>query len=192
MVGATERETFGIFYGWWRGDPLPSLEEPDGFEADRLADDQPTPVVETLDPAETADLRRQGHRLYVARIGPEIVACGWAATKSASIGELGVQMRIAPNERYLWGFVTLPDWRGQGIYPALIQAMLRQEAYAGRFWIGHDIGNDASASGILKAGFVPVGEAYRDAGGSLRYARSGDDERARAAQALLGMPGEDE
>ncbi len=94
---------------------------------------------------------------------------------------------IAPNERYLWGFVTLPDWRGQGIYPTIIQAMLRQEADAERFWIGHNFGNDASASGILKAGFVPVGEAYRSRDGSLRYARSGNDERARAAQALLAM-----
>ena len=188
MAGAAERDTFGIFYGWWRGDPLPPLETPDGFAADRLTDEQATPVVETLDPAEADTLRQQGHRLYLARIGAEIVAYGWAATKSASIGELGVEMQIAPNERYLWGFVTLPDWRGQGIYPALLQAMLRMEADAGRFWIGHDIGNDASASGILKAGFVPVGEAYRSEDGSLRYARSGDDERARAAQALLGMP----
>ena len=107
---------------------------------------------------------------------------------AASIGELGVEMRIAPNERYLWGLVTLPDWRGQGIYPVLIQAMLRQEADADRFWIGHDVGNDASARGILKAGFVPVGEAYRDADGTLRYARHRDDERARAAQVLLEMP----
>jgi GNAT superfamily N-acetyltransferase len=165
---------------------------PAGLAAERLNDEQPTPVVETLDPAEAAALRQQGHRLYVVRIGSEIVAYGWAATTTASIGELGVEMRIAPNERYLWGFVTLPDWRGQGIYPALIQVMLRTEADVDRFWIGHDIGNDASASGILKAGFVSVGEAYRGCDGSLRYARSGDDARARAAQALLGMPGEDD
>ncbi|HYI13974.1 MAG TPA: GNAT family N-acetyltransferase [Thermomicrobiales bacterium] len=188
MTGAAERETFGIFYGWWRGDPLPTLAMPDGVVASRLGNEQQAPVVETLDPAEAAILRQQGHRLYVALIGSEIVAYGWAATTTASIGELGVEMRIASNERYLWGFVTLPNWRGQGIYPALIQAMLRQEADADRFWIGHDVGNDASASGILKAGFVPVGEAYRNGDGSLRYARSGDDERSRAAQALLEMP----
>ena len=188
MAGPVERDTFGIFYGWWRGDPLPPLETPAGLVTTWLSDDQPTPTVETLDPAESEDLRQQGHRLYVALFCAEIVAYGWAATTTASIGELGVEMRIAPNERYLWGFVTLPEWRGRGIYPALIQAMLRQETDADHFWIGHDAGNDASSSGILKAGFVPVGEAYRDAEGSLRYARSGDDGRALAAQALLGMP----
>jgi RimJ/RimL family protein N-acetyltransferase len=188
VTRAAERETFGIFYGWWRGDPLPTLAMPDGVVAGRLGDEHPTPVVDTLDSAEAATLRQQGHRLYLARVNREIVAYGWAATKTASIGELGVEMRSAPNERYLWGFVTLPAWRGQGIYSALIQVMLRQEADADRFWIGHDVGNDASARGILKAGFVPVGEAYRSGDGSLRYARSGDDERSRAAQALLGMP----
>jgi GNAT superfamily N-acetyltransferase len=188
MPDAAERDRFGIFYGWWRGDPLPTIETPDGLTIERLDDEQSTPAIEALDPTEADGLRQQGHRVYLARIGDDIVAHGWAATTTASIGELGVEMRIAPNERYLWGFVTLPDWRGQGIYPALIQAMLRQEADADRFWIGHDVGNDASASGILKAGFVRVGEAYRSSGGSLRYARSGDDERARAAQALLGMP----
>jgi GNAT superfamily N-acetyltransferase len=186
--GPAERDTFGIFYGWWRGDPLPQLVEPAGLATGRLVNDQPTPVVETLNPADADALRQRGHRLYLARIGAEIVAYGWAATKTASIGELGVEMRIAPNERYLWGFVTLPDWRGRGIYPALIQAILRHEADADRFWIGHDVGNGASASGILKAGFVPVGEAYQGEDGILRYARSGDDERARAAQALLRMP----
>jgi GNAT superfamily N-acetyltransferase len=190
--GPAARETFGIFYGWWRGDPLPTLETPAGLTTERLDDEHPTPVVETLAADDADTLRQQRHRLYVARIGAKIVAYGWAATKTASIGELGVEMRIAPNERYLWGFVTLSDWRGQGIYPALIQSMLRQEADTDRFWIGHDVGNAASASGILKAGFVPVGEAYRSGDGGLRYARSGDDERARAAQALLGMPGEDE
>lgn len=188
MARSPGHEPFGIFYGWWRGDSLPPLEWPTGLTTERLDNEQPAPAVETLDPAEAATLRGEGHRLYIARIGTAIVGYGWAATATASIGELGVEMRLAPDERYLWGFVTLPAWRGRGIYPALIQAMLRREADAVHFWIGHDVGNDASARGILKAGFTPVGEAYRDADGALRYARSGDDERARAAQNLLGMP----
>ncbi|MGH9176090.1 MAG: GNAT family N-acetyltransferase, partial [Vicinamibacterales bacterium] len=91
----------------------------------------------------------------------------------------------------LWGFVTVPAWRGQGIYSALLQAILCGEA-ADRFWIGHDIGNTASARGILKAGFTSVGAAVQCADGVLRYRRASDDERSRAAQALLGMPGLDE
>lgn len=188
MADDSARDPFGIFYGWWRGDPLPPLEPTGGLTIERLDDEQTTPDIETLDPSEASSLRQQQHRLYVARIGGEGVGYGWAATRTASIGELGVAMRLAHGERYLWGFTTLSAWRGRGIYPSLIRAMLMTEASSDRFWIGHDIGNAASARGILKAGFSPVGEAYRGPDGVLHYARSGDNERARAAQALLGLP----
>jgi hypothetical protein len=181
-------EPFGNFYCWQRGDPLPLVEPPAGLKIERAADASPLPRVLDFDPSEVEELRRDGHRLYVGRIQNRIVGHGWVATRTASIGELGVEMRLAVDERYLWGFVTIPDWRGRNVYPALLQAILSQED-ADRFWIGHDVGNTASASGILKAGFVPVGTAYLGRDGVLRYARAGDDERARAAQALLGMPG---
>src|SRR5688500_19003134 len=96
------REPFGIFYGWWRGDPLPPLALPAGLTTERLTDEQPTRIVETLDPSGAMTLRHDGHRLYIARIDDEVVGYGWAATATASIGELGVEMRLAPNERYLW------------------------------------------------------------------------------------------
>lgn len=181
------RETFGIFYGWWRGDALPEIVRPADLAIERLDDERSIPAIDALDPVDAANLLQQGHRLYVARIDGRVVGHGWAATQTAAIGELSVVMRLGPNERYLWGFATHLDWRGQGIYPALIQTILRREV-ADRFWIGHDAGNESSASGILRAGFVPVGEAYRGRDGALRYARYGDDERARAGQALLGMP----
>ncbi|MDQ3548407.1 MAG: GNAT family N-acetyltransferase [Chloroflexota bacterium] len=184
MDAGPERRRFGICYGWWRGDAIPSLQQPAGLMIERLDGGQPIPAIDTLDPAEAGALRREGYRLYVARLGAEVVGYGWAATKTATIGELGVEMRLAPNDRYLWGFVTLSRWRGRGIYPALIQAMLAGEADADRCWIGHDVGNDASARGILKAGFAPVGEAFQGADDVLRYARSGDDERARDAGRL--------
>jgi RimJ/RimL family protein N-acetyltransferase len=181
-------EPVGIFYGWWRGDRLPDITSPAGLLIERLDDEQTTPAVPTLDPGEAATWRAQGHRLYIARIGAEITGHGWAATKTASIGEIGVAMQLAPNERYLWGFVTEPTWRGQSIYPAIIQAILRDETNADRFWIGHDADNHPSARGVLKAGFTPVGAAYGGDDGVLRYERYGDDDRAKSAQVLLGMP----
>ncbi|HEX5167236.1 MAG TPA: GNAT family N-acetyltransferase [Thermomicrobiales bacterium] len=178
-------EPVGIFYGWWRGDELPDITPPAGLLIERLDDPPSSP---TLDSAEAATLRAEGHRLYVARIDTAITGHGWAATRTASIGEVGARMQLARNERYLWGFVTSPEWRGQNIYPALIQAILRREADADRFWIGHDADNHPSARGVLKAGFTPVGAAYVGDDGVLHYARYGEDERERAAQALLGMP----
>jgi GNAT superfamily N-acetyltransferase len=188
VAGPARRTTFGIFYGWWRGDPLPAIEQPAGLTIERPADDRPLPLARGLDPDTVATERAAGHRLYIATIDGEVAGWGWVATQVATIGELGVRMRLAPDERYLWGFETLPEWRGRGIYTALLGAILRDDQTASRFWIGHNAGNTPSARGILAAGFTPVGEAYEDANGALHYARYGDDERARAAETLLGMP----
>jgi len=188
MSGQAERETFGIFYGWWRGDPLPPLDPAPGVTTARIGTTEPAPAADGLDADEVATLRQQGHRLYVARIDGAVAGWGWVATQTASIGELGVEMHLTSGERYLWGFETIPAWRGRGVYTTLLRAILHDDHDADRIWIGHNAGNDPSAKGILAAGFTPVGEAYRGADGTLRYARYGDDERAKAAEALLGMP----
>jgi GNAT superfamily N-acetyltransferase len=110
------------------------------------------------------------------------------------IGELGIKLQLASGERYLWDFVTLPDFRGQGIYAGMLQAILATEADAQRFWIGHDFGNVASARGILKAGFQPVNALYREADGRfVLYAypevegRPTVLERAAAGAVVLGL-----
>jgi GNAT superfamily N-acetyltransferase len=188
VADPARQNTFGIFYGWWRGDPLPALEDLAGLTIERLKDDRPPPLTRGLAPNTVATEQAAGHQLYVATIAGEVVGWGWVATRTAAIGELGVRMHLAPDERYLWGFETLPEWRGRGIYTALLQTILREDQTANHFWIGHNAGNAPSARGILAAGFTPVGEAFEDPSGALHYARYGDDERARAAEALLGMP----
>ncbi len=177
----------GILYAWWRGDPLPALLPVPGLEIG--PSDDPTPVVGASG-ATLASLRRRlerGHRLYLARLGDDVVGWGWAATREGAVGELGLAFAIPPRGRYLWDFVTLPAWRGRGIYPRVIQAMLEEED-ADRFWIGHDLENVASGRGILRAGFRPVGEVYALPGGGLALAPVGPLERARAGADLFGIP----
>jgi hypothetical protein len=123
------------------------------------------------------------------------VAYGWSAHRSAVIGELGITLRLSDGERYLWDFVTLPEWRGRGIYAGMLQAIPAQEADAHRFWIGHDFDNRASARGILKAGFQPVNALYRTAEGRfVLYAypevegRPAVLKRAAAGAEVLGLP----
>jgi GNAT superfamily N-acetyltransferase len=141
-------------------------------------------------------LHRQddGHQPYLARLGGVSVAYGWSAHRAAVIGELGIKLQLAAGERYLWDFVTLPDFRGQGIYAGMLQAILATEADAQRLWIGHDFGNVASARGILKAGFQPVNALYREADGRfVLYAypevegRPTVLERAAAGAVVLGL-----
>jgi hypothetical protein len=88
------------------------------------------------------------------------VAYGWVAAGEASIGELTISFGMAAQDRYLWDFQTLPQWRGLRIYPRLLQGIMRHAALEdGRFWIINAPENVASAKGIGKAGFRVVGAA---------------------------------
>jgi hypothetical protein len=89
-------------------------------------------------------------------------AFGWVATQAAEIGEVHASFRIEPGERYLWNFVTLASHRGLGIYPRLLDAIVRSESEAELFWIAYAPENRASGSGIAKAGFMTVAELSFD------------------------------
>jgi RimJ/RimL family protein N-acetyltransferase len=84
--------------------------------------------------------------------------------------------------------VTAESWRGRGIYPHLLQTILRHDAADGsRYWIGHEPGNKASARGMRKAGFRRVGDAYRIPDGRLVLVPVGPIERARVGAGVLGI-----
>lgn len=180
-------EPFGLFYAWWRGDPLPDVARPDGMEVEFAGADHDLAEVSGISLADLQTRRREGHRPYLARIGGEIVGWGWMATAGFAIGELGITAALPSGNRYLWDFVTLPEWRGQGIYSALIQAILHDEADADRFWVGHDAPNVASGRGIVKAGFRKVGEVYVVEGAAV-YVPTGPGDRAREAASILSLP----
>jgi hypothetical protein len=113
-----------------------------------------------------------GHRAYVASIDGVDAAFGWVATRHARIGELGIAFDVPAGERYLWNFVTLPERRGLGVYPRLLDAIVRAESdEAERFWIIWAPENRASGAGIDKAGFVEVAQLSFDEAG--RPATSG-------------------
>jgi hypothetical protein len=128
-----------------------------------------------------------GHRAYVARLGGTAAAWGWVATRTADIGELGSAFRIPDGERYLWNFVTLASHRGMGIYPRLVDAIVRVEsADAERFWIARAPENHASGSGIRRAGFATVAELSFDAAGRPAVRATVEGGGALAAR-LLGI-----
>ena len=107
-----------------------------------------------------------GHRAYVATWNGAPAAWGWVATRTAEIGELGSMFTIPAGERYLWNFVTATAYRGMGIYPRLLDAIVRAEsAEADRFWIAYAPENHASGVGITKAGFAALAELSFDASG---------------------------
>jgi len=177
-----------VFSAWWRSDPAAGMAHLPGFEAQLAGDYQLVAQLARLDLGEVLARVGGGHRPYIARLGGAPVAYGWAASRRASIGELGLDFAIPAGNCYLWDFATLPAWRGLGIYPRLIQAILaREAAQADRFWIGHVRENSASGHGILKAGFREAGATNCSDGRAMTFAAAVASERAAACAALLGL-----
>lgn len=179
----------GLFYAWWRGDALPNLPEPAELmiELDPAADE--VRRINGLSDSQIAERVERGNRAVLGRIRGEAAAIGWSCAGQVEIGELGLDFELPSNNRYVWDFVTLPEWRGRGIYPALLRAFIEHEADVERFWVGHDLDNVASSRGILKAGFQPVGEVYAVEGaGPIFVAEGSAAARAAEAAELLGIP----
>lgn len=177
----------GPWYAWWPGDPLPALPPLPGLVVAPADDDPALAALARIGVEDVATIRRAGNQPYLACLAGEPVACGWSTGSAVEIGEIGLAFTLPPGERYLWGFATTPQRRGRGIYPRLLQAILRHEAATtARYWIGHTPENQASARGILKAGFHRVGNVYRLATGRFVLVPSGPIDRARVGAKLLG------
>ena len=171
-----------------RDDPRPELTPLPAFESHHVWD---ASFMAALQDRPLADIERRmdaGHRAYVAWLHEEPAAWGWVATRSAEIGELAATFTLPAGERYLWNFVTLASFRGLGIYPRLVDAIVRAEAReAERFWMAYAPENHASGSGIRKSGFTILAELSFDAAGrpAVRPIVPG---AARIASRLLGLP----
>lgn len=91
---------------------------------------------------------------YVAFYKRNPAAFGWSAAGKAFIGELNHEMVLPIGHKYLWNFRTVEEFRGKGIYPQLLQYIIRKESDSTEcFWILHSPENTSSEKGIIKAGF---------------------------------------
>jgi GNAT superfamily N-acetyltransferase len=137
---------------------------------------------------EIAERFDDGHRAYVALLNGEPAAFGWVAVQAARIGELEASFAVPSGDRYLWNFVTLAAHRGKGIYPRLLDAIVREESRdAERFWVAYAPENHASGAGIRKAGFATVAELSFDATGkpAIQSLVTGG---GLAASRVIGLP----
>jgi len=77
---------------------------------------------------------------------------GWAALEGCRKG-----FRLEAGEAFIHYCMTSPACRGLGIYPRVLEAIASHLGAGGlrRLYIASNIRNEASAIGILKAGFRP-------------------------------------
>jgi GNAT superfamily N-acetyltransferase len=171
---------------WWRGDHLPALTPLEDFFAGPTDHIELLARLAHLEVSEVCKRLEGGHRPYVAWLGGEAVAYGWVATHSAQVGELDLTIVLPQGNCYLWDFATLPDWRGRGIYPRLLQAILARESMLSeRFWIIAASENRASSTGIVKAGFTRIAHLSFQRHGEPGLVAMVKDERMLAAAQLL-------
>lgn len=104
--------------------------------------------------------RSLGRRCYIARVEGKLVAYGWITFDQEDIGELGRRIHLDAGEAYIWDCATLPAYRGQRLYPALLAHMLAELKHDGyrRVWIGTGVDNLPSQRGVALVGCQRVVE----------------------------------
>lgn len=142
-------------YTWWRGDDLPPSPPLPDFRCEPVVD---VPLLARLHKVEATKIEERladANTAYVAFIENEPAGYGWSGANSVGVADIFWPM--TPQSRGLWDFFTLASARGRGVYPRLLQAILRREQNeAEKFWLGHRVDNYASKRGIEKAGFSLV------------------------------------
>jgi hypothetical protein len=110
--------------------------------------------------AEVHSRFRAGRRCYVARVDRKIAAYGWVSFIDEYVGELTLHLKLLPDEAYIWNCVTLPDFRREYLYSALLTYIVGElhKDHVSRVWIGADTENVASQKGIARAGFSHVAD----------------------------------
>lgn len=174
---------------WWNGDPLPDLPILPSFSAGLSTDTQLIARLSTLSQQEIEARFQSNNRAYIAFLDQVPVAYGWIADQAGSVDEIRLSFMLPPRNRYLWDFLTLSAWRGRGIYPHFLQAIVHQEQHdVDRFWIMYVPGNDVAAHSISRAGFHFVGELTFTQNYVSGIALFNTTERALAGATLLGLP----
>jgi GNAT superfamily N-acetyltransferase len=158
-------------------DQLPSIKIPAGLKIDVSTDITLLSTLGNTTVGEVSGRLLNDHIAFVAYINHRPAGFGWMARSKAKIGELNHEFILPRKNRYLWNFRTLADYRGLGIYPALLQHILQYEGdNVNRFWIIHAPENKSSLKGIVKSGFEYVGKLYAKANGTLALETSGTSE----------------
>ncbi len=139
----------------------------------RVDPEEASVLAETMGHNDATEVLRRfatGRRCYAARVEGTLTTFGWVTFDEEEIGEIGLRIRLTEGEAYIWDCVTVPAYRGQRLFPALLASIaneLRTEGLT-QIWVGADDDNRASQRGIALAGFRPVADLVLAHAGTTR------------------------
>jgi GNAT superfamily N-acetyltransferase len=152
----------GTLWAWETGDGLPPIcpaRVEVEFEQVRMVDLADLTIAMNLSTPQPILQRLQGNRrCFSLRIAGQIAAYGWVTHGVECVGELERQFHLNDDEAYIWDCGTVPAWRGQRCYSALLSHIIYQLHGEGvpRIWIGASRQNQPSIQGFVNAGFQRV------------------------------------
>jgi len=114
----------------------------------------------------------RGEEFWTAQREGKILSYLWATQEPVEIGEIRCVMSPRGDEVYLYDAFTFAEYRGQNLYPALLQRVLdsshRQGLRRALIFVLSD--NTASIRGVQKAGFREFQRVtYHNILGFVRY-----------------------
>lgn len=97
----------------------------------------------------------RGEQFWTAQYDAKIVSYCWATREPVEIGEVRCIVSPRGDEIYLYDAFTFAEYRGQNLYPALLQRILERSRQEGlrRALIFVLSDNTPSIRGVQKAGF---------------------------------------
>jgi GNAT superfamily N-acetyltransferase len=110
-------------------------------------------------PSIVKDWFKAGHWCFVARHEDKLISTSWAAVHRARNLYLAREIRLMPDEVYIYDSFTQPDFRGKSISAAIRAEMIRHFLAAGyrRIIVGTEPENKSNLRTLGKVGFRPFG-----------------------------------
>jgi ribosomal protein S18 acetylase RimI-like enzyme len=141
------------------GDNMPVIQPECPAVFSRVMPESAAALAAAMGPGSLEEIHKRfsaGRHCYAARVGGEIASYGWVSFDEEMVGELDLRLRLLYGEAYIWDCATLPAYRQQHLYSALLSYILHElctRQPVCRVWIGADLENIASQRGIARAGF---------------------------------------
>lgn len=123
--------------------------------------DSAGPLVTAMATADPVTVRRRfvaGRRCFGAWVEGRIASYCWVSKGEEQVGEMERRIRLETGEAYIWDCATLPPFRRQHLYTAVLAYLARRLAADGfnRLWVGANLENEPSLKAFERVGFRPV------------------------------------